>query len=350
MYLAIVGRIALGSSLGCIHTALDSLSDHRVVESGVIEFMATATVPIYDAFRTLFVHFGRAPLFPLLSVTFPLYTWLSPSWHASSRLVRNFMAQKVEERRREQDLRQPLELATDADCVLDMLLQQEKSQGKKALNENEMLDELLLLFLGGHDSTSAALFWLVKYMALDAEMQRRLHDEVCHVFSHDLEDTSSIVLSTLEDSEKLPILEAVVAETLRCAMISGAIGRYLTSDEVIMGRHVPKGTELVIPVSLMGMSEAAWGPDVKEWRPTRWLRADGSFNRNAGPGGNPFGLGHRACFGQRLGMMKLKIFAATLSRAFFFKPAPLKVSSPHAITMVTRQPKQCYVVLEEWDA
>ncbi|KAG8698069.1 hypothetical protein FRC09_007457 [Ceratobasidium sp. 395] len=235
-----IGRIALGSSLGCIHTALDSLSDHRVVESGVIEFMATATVPIYDAFRTLFVHFGRAPLFPLLSVTFPLYTWLSPSWHASSRLVRNFMAQKVEERRREQDLRQPLELATDADCVLDMLLQQEKSQGKKALNENEMLDELLLLFLGGHDSTSAALFWLVKYMALDAEMQRRLHDEVCHVFSHDLEDTSSIVLSTLEDSEKLPILEAVVAETLRCAMISGAIGRYLTSDEVIMGRHVPK--------------------------------------------------------------------------------------------------------------
>ncbi|KAG8698557.1 hypothetical protein FRC09_007177 [Ceratobasidium sp. 395] len=184
-----------------------------------------------DAFKPLLAHYQITML-------------LSRSWHASSRLVRSFMAQRVEERRREQDLREPLELATDADCILDMILQQEKLQGKKGLDENEILDELLLLFLGGHDSTSATLFWLVKYMALDAEIQRRLHGEVGDVFGHDLEDTSSIVLSVLEDSDRIPILEAVVAETLRCAMTTGAIGRYLTSDEVIMGRHVPKDNQI----------------------------------------------------------------------------------------------------------
>ncbi|KAG8681172.1 hypothetical protein FRC08_015802 [Ceratobasidium sp. 394] len=231
-----------------------------------------------------------------------------------------------------------------------MLLQQEKLQAAKVLGENELIDELLLTFIGGHDSSSATMFWFVKYMALDAEIQRRLHDEVCRAFGRDVDDISSMTLSILEDSEKVPILEAVVAETLRCAMTGGAIGRYLTDDEIILGRHVPKGTELVIPGALMGMSKTAWGPDVKEWRPTRWLRADGSFDRNAGPSGNPFGLGHRACFGQRLGMTQLKIFVATLSRAFFFKAVPARVDSPHAITMVTRQPKQCYVALERWDA
>lgn len=60
------------------------------------------------------------------------------------------------------------------------------------------------------------------------------------------------------------------------------------------------GTEILIPTSFLGTSEEIWGPDAKKWRPGRWLRDDGSFNRDAGPTGDPFGMGHRSCFGQRL--------------------------------------------------
>ncbi|KAG9101804.1 hypothetical protein FRC06_002589 [Ceratobasidium sp. 370] len=164
------------------------------------------------------------------------------------------MAGKVEERRREQDQMQSSELATDADCIIDMLIQQEKLQAAKVLDENELIDELLLTFIGGHDSSSATMFWFVKYMALDAEIQRRLHDEVCHVFGRDLDDVSSMTLSILEDSEKIPVLEAVAAETLRCAMTGGAIGRYLTNDEIIMGHRVPKGTPIVNPSAFTQLS------------------------------------------------------------------------------------------------
>ncbi|KAG9121036.1 hypothetical protein FRC07_003184, partial [Ceratobasidium sp. 392] len=293
---------------------------------------------------------GRAPLLPLLSITFPIYTWLSPSWRASRAFIRKFITTKINERRREYSFNPPTTPEIEADCILDMLLKQEKLDGTNALGDNELVDELLLMFIAGHESSSATLFWFVKFVALDAEIQRRLHNEVLEVFGHSLNNTSSMSLSVLEDSEKMPVLEAVIVETLRCAMTSGAIGRCLTSDEIIMGRRVPKGTDLIIPIALMGMNEAAWGPDVKEWRPTRWLRPDGSFDRNAGPSGNPFGLGHRACFGQRLGMMQLKIFVATLSRHFFFKQVPPEVNSPHAITAVTRQPKQCYVALERWES
>lgn len=76
---------------------------------------------------------------------------------------------------------------------------------------------------GGHETTSAVLFWFVKYMPLDAEIQHRLYEEVANVFGNDL---SSITLDVLEDYGKVPVLEAVVTETLRCAMVGGAIGRY----------------------------------------------------------------------------------------------------------------------------
>jgi hypothetical protein len=56
----------------------------------------------------------------------------------------------------------------------------------------------------------------------------------------------------------------------------------------------------MITTGLLGLQESTWGPDAKKWRPSRWLRPDGSFNRNAGPSGDPFGMGHRSCFGQRL--------------------------------------------------
>ncbi|KAG8679888.1 hypothetical protein FRC08_016673, partial [Ceratobasidium sp. 394] len=122
-----------------------------------------------------------------------------------------------------------------------------------------------------------------------------------------------------------------------------------TDDEVILGRHIPKGTQLLFPIAYMSTHESDWGPDAKTWRPSRWLRPDGSFNRAAGPN-IPFGLGPRSCFGQRLAVLQLKVFAATLARAFIFKPVPAEVDSWDAVELVTRQPKSCFVSLERWSS
>jgi hypothetical protein len=174
--------------------------------------------------------------------------------------------------------------------------------------------------------------WFVKYMQLDVDIQHRLHDEACRIFGNDLDSTSSIDLDVFDNTEKTPILATVATETLRCAKVEGAISRRcelcftsdghsaalkVLNDDVIMGRHVPKGTkaiwpahvfrseisirtDILIPTELMSLSESEWGPDAKVWRPSRWLRHDGSFDCSAGPSGDPFGIGHRACFGQRL--------------------------------------------------
>jgi hypothetical protein len=60
---------------------------------------------------------------------------------------------------------------------------------------------------------------------LDAEIQRRLHDEVCAVFGPELDEDMPLDFELLDDSEKVPVLEAVVAETLRCAKVASLSGR-----------------------------------------------------------------------------------------------------------------------------
>ncbi|CAE6432354.1 unnamed protein product [Rhizoctonia solani] len=239
-----------------------------------------------------------------------------------------------------------LQLATmDA---IDMIIEREAREGAEVLGKGELLDELLTYIFAGQDTTAASLAWLVKFLPKDVEIQRRLHNEVCAVFGPDMDSNEPMDFGLLDDHERVPVLEAVVAETLRCAGVGSLTGRELTQDETVSGRFVPKGTQLMFTTALMSSNKLEWGPDAEEWRPSRWLTPDGAFNRSAGPS-VPFGLGQRSCFGQRLAVLQVKTFVATMSRTFCFKSVPPEVDVWGAVELVTRQPKACYVSLEKWD-
>jgi cytochrome P450 len=62
-------------------------------------------------------------------------------------------------------------------------------------------------------------------MATDPDIQRRLHDEVCNTFGDESDNASSMTLEILDDTERMPILEAVTTETLRCATVGGGVRR-----------------------------------------------------------------------------------------------------------------------------
>jgi cytochrome P450 len=76
----------------------------------------------------------------------------------------------------------------------------------------------------GQDTTAVSLSWMFKYLATNAEIQRRLHDESCAVFGPS-EDSNHLDFSLLDDPKRVPILESIVAETMRCAGVSAIIAR-----------------------------------------------------------------------------------------------------------------------------
>ncbi|QRV94359.1 cytochrome P450 family protein [Ceratobasidium sp. AG-Ba] len=274
-----------------------------------------------------------------------LFIWPTSSWRKSYKLLTDFCNRAIVRARMNSCERIGEELATDADCVLDMIFQRETWVGAEKMGAVELMDELLAYVLAGEDTTAATLAWMVKYLVLDLELQKKLHNEICAAFGSD--NGQPLDFQVIDNSGSVPILEAVVAETQRCAGVGSQISREIIDDEVILGRHIPKGTQLIFPTLFMSKQESDWGPDAKVWRPSRWLRPDGSFNRAAGPS-LPFGIGQRACFGQRLAVLQLKIFVATLSRSFKFNRVPAQLDSWDAVEVITRQPKSCFVSLERW--
>ncbi|KAF8744400.1 cytochrome P450, partial [Rhizoctonia solani] len=343
-------NIIMGHPLGCVESTRAALQLNPPQKKDGIALIPRSEVPpLYNAVNAMMksMHGASRAAFPSVYAVVSCYA--SPSWRKQYNLISSFLNDAIIDAREQENITKEkgAALATDADCVLDMIIQREAREGAEKFEKDEILDELMMYVFAGQDTTASALRWLVKYLATDPQIQRRLHEEVCSVFNRDGDATGPLDFELLDDSDRVPVLEAVVAETLRHAGIGSLIARELLQDEVALGRLIPKGTYLMFATAMMSRDESEWGPDANEWQPTRWLRPDGTFNRLAGPS-FPFGVGHRACFGQRLAVLQLKHFVAAMARSFFFKPVPHEVGTWEAIETITKQPKLCYISLERW--
>ncbi|EUC66964.1 cytochrome P450 family protein [Rhizoctonia solani AG-3 Rhs1AP] len=343
-------NIALGEPLGCIKSAYNVLPSTYSQSTNIAQLPHPGMPLLYKGGEVLAEGFQRAMLSPCPMLTNWLLTYTSPTWWKHYKLVTSFFADAItRSRERHEELGKTGQgLSTNADCVLDMIIQRELQEGAESLGDSHILDELITYFFAGQDTTASVLSWLVKYLPTDPEIQHRLHEEICTVFGPDVESNEPLDFSLLDNPERVPILEAVVSEALRCAAVAPLISRQLLRDEVVLGKFIPKGTQLFFTTGLMSKCEVEWGADAKEWRPSRWLTSDGAFNRLAGPN-IPFGMGQRSCFGQRLALLQLKTYLATMSRVFFFKPVPPEVDAWEAVELILRRPKLCYVSLERWD-
>nr|AVZ23856.1 cytochrome P450 [Thanatephorus cucumeris]QDJ74242.1 cytochrome P450-2 [Thanatephorus cucumeris] len=331
-------NVALGQSIGCMKHAYDALPSSVQYSSSVVHFPPVDPPLLYKSGKFIVKEIERSLQSPFPVLTTWLFTYTSVAWWKHYNFIVSFFTTAIAQaRERETNLGEAKQgLSTNADCVLDMIVQREGRkghEGEEAFGKDNLLDELIMYTLAGQDSTAVSLSWLFKYLSTNANVQRQLHDEMCTVFGPSGE-SNNLDFDLLDNSERVPILESIVAETMRCAGVSAIIARDLLQDEVILGRHVPKGSQLMFTTKLMSQSETEWGLDAKVWRPNRWLNSDGTFNRLAGPS-IPFGAGQRSCI---------------ISRSFFFKPVPPEVDDWGVVEVVTNRPRTCYVSLERWDS
>ncbi|KAF8750706.1 cytochrome P450 [Rhizoctonia solani] len=201
-------NITMGSPLGCVETAYNALSAEVIQSNGIVHLPQFDLPPLHEALRAMMESIERAS-------------------GKQYKLLNSFLSNAISHsREREAILGSKGEgLATDADCVLDMIIQREAREGAEAFGKGEMLDELMTYVLAGQDTTAASLGWLVKFLPQDPEIQLRLHNEVCNVFGPGTESDEFLDFNLLDDHIRVPILEAVVAETLRCASVAAIISR-----------------------------------------------------------------------------------------------------------------------------
>ncbi|KAG8702892.1 hypothetical protein FRC09_004478 [Ceratobasidium sp. 395] len=223
-------NITLGTSPCCIGTAFASLPaslSSSAQNANFFQFSEHSSSSLHSVMRVMMQGIERVSSSTFPAMTARLFLWTSPSWRRAFNTFTAFFTKEiVRARDRENEVmkkKSESRLATDADCVLDMLLQREGREGSEKLTQQELLDELLTYVVAGQDSTAAALTWLVKFLALDAELQRRLREEIYMALGSDSD--TPLDFNVLDDAERMPILEAVVAETLRCAKVGSITGR-----------------------------------------------------------------------------------------------------------------------------
>lgn len=209
-------------------------------------------------------------------------------------------------------------------------------------------------------------------MQCHQKVQSRLRRELFHSYPEAVKEgrwpTAHDISST-----SVPYLDAVVEESLRIASVATLICRTATCDTHILGHPIPKGTDIILSLTGPSLTQAAvpvsesrrtdscrqtkdripaWGDDIEEYKPERWLKAvcsdDGGeaevFDSNAGPS-LAFSTGPRQCFGKKLALLQLKTVMVLLLWNFEFREVDESVNGWDITERLVNLPKDCYVKL-----
>jgi cytochrome P450 len=190
----------------------------------------------------------------------------------------------------------------DRGDLLSMLMAARDDDGKP-MSDRQLRDELITLFLAGHETTAIALSWTLFLLARHPSVEERLSREVGEVLGGRL--------PTAADLPRLRYAEVVVRESLRLFPPAYVIGREAIADCVIGGYDVPAGTTIYFAPWVLHRDSRHF-PDPETFRPDRWL--DGSTASLRKYAYIPFGGGPRICIGERFAMMEGVLVLVTLLR------------------------------------
>jgi cytochrome P450 len=192
----------------------------------------------------------------------------------------------------------------DRGDLLSMLLAARDDDGQP-MSDRQLRDELVTLFLAGHETTAITLSWTFFLLAKNPHVEEVLHREVVEAVGDRLPGA--------QDLPRLRFAESVVKESLRLYPPAYAVGREALADCRIGEWRIPaRSTIYFSPWSLH--RDARWFENADEFRPARWL--DGSATRLPKYSYIPFGGGPRICIGERFAMMEAILVVATLVRRF----------------------------------
>jgi len=199
----------------------------------------------------------------------------------------------------------------DKGDLLSMLLMAQDNEGDGGqMSDTQIRDEILTLFLAGHETTANALSWTWYLLASNPGAERRLFEEVDSVLGgrEPLAD----------DVESLRYTYAVFAESMRLYPPAWAMGRTPKEPFELGGYRIPAGVICFISQWLMHRDPRFW-PEPKRFLPERWLTPDTERPKFAY---FPFGAGPRLCVGERFAWMEGVLILARVAQRWRFRLAP----------------------------
>ena len=287
-------------------------------------FRTLFTPPIEDEIATEVFHQFRAyqRTQPILNAAafLPLPKWI-PRGHraetrATARAIRALIT-RLTQARMEQ-----IKAGTAPDDLATKIMTTADPETGARFSTQEMVDQVAIFFLAGHETSASALGWALYLLARDPAWQDRLAEEAEAV----LADSPDFAVMG-----KLRLARDIFREALHLYPPVPMMVRETTCPERFRDRNLAKGSQIVISPWHLHRHERLWNnPD--GFDPARWATDNGkTCLREAFI---PFSTGPRVCTGAGFAMVEGPLLLAMLVRAFRFETVPDQVPVPVAYLTV----------------
>ena len=200
----------------------------------------------------------------------------------------------------------------DTGDLLSMLLTAQDDEGDGGgMTDLQLRDEVITIFLAGHETTANTLTWTWHLLSEHPEIESRLHHELDHELAGRL--------PTVEDLPHLRYTEMVITEALRLYPPAWIMGRRALKDYQLGPYVVPAGSIVIMSPYVMHHDDRYF-PDPFRFDPDRWTpeakasRPQFSFF--------PFGGGPRRCIGEGFAWTEAIMVIATLAPRWNLRRAP----------------------------
>ena len=250
-----------------------------------------------------------------LAAFLPLPRWM-PRPHrratrATAREIRSLIAGLTAERQA------AIAAGTAPDDLATKIMTTADPETGETFATDEMVDQVAIFFLAGHETSASALSWALLLLALHPDWQEEVAAEAVGLG----------LGPGFGDLARLKVTRAVFRETLRLYPPVPMMVRAAARPERFRDRAVPRGAQLVLSPWHLHRHERLWeNPD--GFDPARWL--DGRARDSAREAYIPFSAGPRVCTGAAFAMAEGVLLLALLACAFRFDPVPGRMPVPEA--------------------
>ncbi|PBK60199.1 cytochrome P450 [Armillaria solidipes] len=217
--------------------------------------------------------------------------------------------------------------------LMSLLIKAHNSSDPKAqLKLDELLAEVNVIILAGHETTSNTIAFMLTELCKNPKIQDKLRAEI-HSAEARLRDRGETRFG-LADFDSMPYMLAVLKETLRFHPVAYNIFRVAgqddvlplsspittTSGKVLHELPVPKGVQIMSSVAAYNRNKEMFGEDADIFNPDRWLRESQKQKVALGvyAGLFTFSGGPRSCIGWRFAVMELQVVIVAIMSKFEF--------------------------------
>lgn len=245
-------------------------------------------------------------------------------WFAASGLIKKHLELTQESRCILQELvHQRKQSDTRHDDLLDMLLDARYEDGSE-MDTEQLLDEILILFVAGHETTSNALSFAAQLLAQ--------HPEIQEIVLKEVRKAKQESASLMDIIKACPYTKNVIEEALRLYPPAYFIDRINITEDFYNDYKIPKGTNLLFSVIQIHRDKNFW-EDPDTFNPSRF---SGASPRAYSSHYFPFGAGPRMCIGNNFAIYEMVLAIATLVSEFKIseKKTPIEIEP-----LITLKPK-----------